>query len=102
MPKDIKAVPPQQSSLKEMWGGKRPQKDTANEDALSNAQGERMEMDDAKPETSMILVLGADNEWRLESAKREDSPAGSEEMDVDQPILQKSAHYSSFSERSND
>ena len=97
MPKDIKAVPPQQSSLKEMWGGKRPQKDTANEDALSNAQGERMEMDDAKPETSKILVLGANNE----SAKREDSPAGNEEMDVDQPILQKSGHYSLFSERSN-
>jgi hypothetical protein len=63
MPKDIKAAPPQQSSLKEMWGGKRPQKDTAKEhDALSNAQGERMEMDDAKPATSkryVVLVLGA-------------------------------------------
>jgi len=60
MPKNNKAVPPQQSSLKEMWGRKKKLKGTAA-DASSSAKEEHMEVDDIKSETGkncIILGLG--------------------------------------------
>ncbi|KIM85179.1 hypothetical protein PILCRDRAFT_351787 [Piloderma croceum F 1598] len=69
MPKNIKAVPPQQSSLKEMWGGKKKLKGAALDASLSPKE-EHMEVDDVKSET--------------ENVKHEDSPPRSEEMDVEQ------------------
>jgi len=58
MPKNIKAVPPQQSSLKEIWGGKKLKNMPA--DASLSAKEEYMEVDDVKSETgkNCIILLG--------------------------------------------
>jgi DNA ligase-1 len=51
MPKSIKSAPPQQSSLKEMWGGNRKHTGAAGQpSALSSKEGEQIGVDDIKTE----------------------------------------------------
>jgi|ERR1700734_1837988 hypothetical protein len=102
MPKNIGKAPPQQSSLKEMWGGKRKPKDAIVEhpDASSSGKEDHMGMDDVQSETGesyvvLSLKLRADEWQRLGSAKHEESPPGSE-MDVDQTKSPKSRCSVSF------
>ena len=97
MPKNIKAAPPQQSSLKEMWGKKKHKGENEQPDASL------VEVDDMKTETGkscIVLVIGLrTDEWRsLESVKHEESPPRSEEMDVDQPKSPKSRHFISITD----
>jgi hypothetical protein len=103
MPKNIKAAPPQQSSLKEMWGKRKHKGEDEQPDASSGAKNERVEVDGMKIETGkscIVLVIGLrTDEWRsLESVKHEESPPRSEEMDVDQPKSPKSRHFISITD----
>lgn len=58
MPKNAKPVPPQQSSLMEMWGGKKKQKDAAVQpEPIQDVNEDDMDVDHVEAETGQQSVI---------------------------------------------